>query len=609
MTCSRYIVGIDLGTTNCVVAYVDTQAVDTGPPVIRLFQIPQLVTPGNVEERDLLPSFLYLPSAQELPRGSLVLPWTDELSFAVGAFARTRGVEVPGRLISSAKSWLSHAGVDRTAPVLPWRGETNNADLQKMSPLAVSAQYLRHIRQAWNATLAQGSPQHGLESQEVFLTVPASFDAAARELTVQAAEQAGLPSVTLLEEPQAACYAWIEATGEQWRKQVQVGDVILVCDVGGGTTDFSLIAVSEEAGELVLKRIAVGDHILLGGDNMDLSLAYSVQQRLAAEGTKLDAWQFRGLSQSCRAAKEHLLQAGHAESQAVTILGRGSGVIGGSIRTDLSYNDIEASLVDGFFPRNRIAERPKTSRRAGFQEVGLPYAADPAVTRHLAKFLSQHRSPDSPHSFVHPTALLFNGGVMKAAVLRQRLTQVLDEWLGQEGGDAVRVLAETDLDYAVARGAAYYGLARRGTGVRIRSGTARAYYIGIETAMPAVPGVPAPLKALCVVPFGLEEGSQSDIPGQEFGLVVGEPAQFRFLGSSTRRDDQLGDLIEEPGDDIEELTPLETSLAWTGQEGVMVPVRLHTRVTEVGTLELWAVARDETQRWKLEFNVRMEGEE
>ncbi len=609
MTSSRYIIGLDLGTTNCVVAYVDTQPADTEPPAIRLFQIPQLVAPGNVEERALLPSFLYLPSTQELPQGSLVLPWTDELSFAVGTFARTRGTEVPGRLISSAKSWLSHAGVDRTAPLLPWGGETNTTDLQKMSPLEVSAQYLQHIRQAWNAAMAQDSPQHRLENQEVFLTVPASFDAAARELTVQSAEQAGLPSVTLLEEPQAACYAWIEATGEKWRKHVRVGDVILVCDVGGGTTDFSLIAVSEEAGELMLKRIAVGDHILLGGDNMDLSLAYNVQQRLAAEGTKLDAWQFRGLGQSCRAAKENLLQAEHAESHAVTILGRGSGVIGGSVRTDLSYKEIEASLVDGFFPRNSIAERPTPSRRVGFQEMGLPYAADPAITRHLAKFLSQHRSPDSPHSFVHPTALLFNGGVMKAAVLRQRLIQVLDGWLGQDGGEAVRVLAETELDYAVARGAAYYGLARRGTGVRIRSGTARAYYIGIETAMPAVPGVPAPLKALCVVPFGLEEGSQNDIPGQEFGLVVGEPAQFRFLGSSTRRDDRLGDLIEEPDAEIEELTPLETSLAWTGQEGVTVPVRLHIQVTEVGTLELWAVSRDETQRWKLEFNVRMEGGE
>ena len=617
---SRYIVGIDLGTTNCAVAYVDTQTAEADNPPIQLFSIPQLVAPGNVEERDLLPSFLYLPSEQELPAGSLHLPWADDLPFMVGTLARARGAEVPGRLISSAKSWLCHIGADRTAPILPWGGDTKNAELQKMSPLEVSAQYLLHIRNAWNTSIGQNNSELALENQDVFLTVPASFDAAARDLTVQAAEQAGLSSVTLLEEPQAACYAWIEAAGEQWRKHVRVGDIILVCDVGGGTTDFSLIAVSEEDGELVLNRIAVGDHILLGGDNMDLTLAYTVQQRLAADGTKLDSWQFRGLGHSCRVAKEQLLQAehsaDHADTQPLTILGRGRSVIGGTLKTELSYAELEATLVDGFFPHVAVTEHPKTNRRVGFQEMGLPYAADPGVTRHLAKFLSQHRQEGKTHTFLHPTALLFNGGVMKAGLLRQRVTEVLDDWVSQEESESVResirILEEAHLDHAVARGAAYYGLARRGKGVRIRGGTARSYYIGIETAMPAVPGLPAPLKALCVVPFGLEEGTESDIADQEFGLVVGEPAEFRFLGSTTRREDHIGLLIEDLseylGDDIEELTPLETTLSWAGQEGEIVPVRLHTRVTEVGTLELWAVSRDETQRWKLEFNVRTEGE-
>ncbi|MGH7963320.1 MAG: Hsp70 family protein, partial [Candidatus Binatia bacterium] len=504
-------------------------------------------------------------------------------------------------------SWLCHVGVDRTAPILPWGG---GEDLKKMSPLEVSAHYLLHIRQAWNFLMAKDDPALALEYQEVFLTVPASFDAAARELTVQAAERAGLPAVRLLEEPQAAFYAWIESAGERWRKRVKVGDSILVCDVGGGTTDFSLIAVSDEGGELELKRVAVGEHILLGGDNMDLALAYAVQQRLAAKGTKLDAWQMRGLWQSCRAAKESLLQPDAPKKQPLAILGRGSGVIGGSIRADLRYEELETTVVDGFFPRCEPGDLPKTGRRIGFQEMGLPYAADPAVTRHLAKFLTQQRAVESDtHTFAHPTAILFNGGVMKATLLRQRLVDVLDGWLSQEGGTAMRVLEGTNLDHAVARGAAYYGLARRGKGVRIRSGAARSYYIGIETSMPAVPGIAAPLKALCVVPFGMEEGTESDIPGQEFGLVVGEPAQFRFLGSTTRREDQIGTLIEEPGNDIEELTPLETTLSWIGQEGVMIPVRLQTHVTEVGTLELWAVSRDETHRWKLEFNVRTSGEE
>ena len=624
MNNSRYIIGIDLGTTNCVVAYVDTQTPEGEEPTIQLFPIPQLVSAGNVEEDDLLPSFLYVPGKQELPAGSLVLPWTEDMPFAVGTFARIQGAEVPGRLISSAKSWLCHVGIDRTAPILPWGAEDKNGELQKMSPLEVSAQYLLHIRQAWNASMAQDNPEYALENQDILLTVPASFDAAARDLTVQAAERAGLASVTLLEEPQAACYAWIEAAGEQWRKQVRVGDVILVCDVGGGTTDLSLIAVSEEAGELALQRIAVGDHILLGGDNMDLALAYAVQQRLAATGTKLDTWQLRGLGHSCRAAKELLLQteyAEHADSQPLTILGRGSSVVGGTIRTELSSEEVEATLVDGFFPHGAVADHPQKSRRVGLQEMGLPYASDPGITRHIAKFLSQHcpqdpQDPqgqhdpkDSPHTFAHPTALLFNGGVMKAPLLRQRVVEVLREWVQEEGGEAIRTLEETQLDHAVARGAAYYGLARRGQGVRIRGGTARSYYIGIESSMPAVPGMPAPLKALCVVPFGLEEGTESDIPDQEFGLVVGEPAEFRFLGSSTRRDDQLGTFIEDPGEDIEELSPLETTLSWTGQEGVMVPVRLHSHVTEVGTLELWAVSRDDSHRWKLEFSVRAEGEE
>jgi molecular chaperone DnaK (HSP70) len=606
MTASRYIVGIDLGTTNCVVAYVDTLT-DTEHPAIQLLHIPQLVGPGDVEGHDMLPSFLYLPGTREFPAGSLGLPWSEELPFVVGTLARSRGAEVPGRLISSAKSWLCHVGVDRTAPILPWGG---GEDLTKMSPLEVSAQYLLHVRQAWNFLMAEDDPGLLLENQDVFLTVPASFDAAARELTVQAAERAGLPTVRLLEEPQAAFYAWIQGMGERWRKQVKVGDVILVCDIGGGTTDFSLIAVSDEGGELELKRVAVGEHILLGGDNMDLALAYAVQQRLAASGTKLDTWQMRGLSQTCRAAKETLLQPDAPQSQPLVILGRGSSVIGGTIRAELHYEELERTLVDGFFPRCAPHEMPKTGRRVGFQEMGLPYAADPAVTRHLAKFLTRQRaSENDARSFMHPTGILFNGGVMKAGLLRRRVVEVLNDWLSQENGETLRTLEGTNFDHAVACGAAYYGWARRGKGVRIRGGVARSYYIGIETSMPAVPGIAAPLKALCVVPFGMEEGTESDIPGQEFGLVVGEPAQFRFLGSTTRREDRLGDLIEEPGEDIEESTPLETTLSWIGQEGVTIPVRLHTHVTEVGTLELWAVSRDETHRWKLEFNVRMAGEE
>jgi actin-like ATPase involved in cell morphogenesis len=601
---SRFIVGIDLGTTNSVVAYADATAGDGAG--IQVLALPQVVNPGTIEPRELLPSFLYLAAPGELPAAALDLPWAKQRDFVVGEFAHKRGLEVPARLVASAKSWLSYAGADRTGPILPWGA---GDDVPKLSPVDASARYLTHMRDAWNHVVAAGDKKARLEAQEVVLTVPASFDPVARELTARAAQQAGFEHVTLLEEPQAAVYAWIEAGGDAWRQTVHVGDVILVCDVGGGTTDLTLIAVREQAGALSLERVAVGDHILLGGDNMDLTLAYTVRERLASAGTQLDAWQFRGLALSCRAAKERLLSAGKETKHPVTILGRGRKVVGGSLRVEIERTEVERSLVEGFFPSCSVSDTPQAQRRTALQEIGLPYAADAAVTRHLAQFLSRHRAVDAhARPFACPTALLFNGGVMRAAQLRERLVDIANGWLRTAEAAALRVLSGADPEHAVARGAAYYGLARRGRGIRIRGGTARSFYLGIETAMPAVPGMRPPIKALCVVPHGLEEGSEVELPKQEFGLVVGEPAEFRFLSSATRRDDAVGTLVESwSGGEIEELPPLQTSLEWKGEEGTTVPVRLHARVTEVGVLELWFVTRDEGHRWKLEFNVRGPG--
>ena len=600
MSESRYIVGIDLGTTNSVVAFVATGAGEAAP--LSVLGVPQVVSAGTVEPRDVLPSFLYLSTAGELPAGAIDLPWAKGRDFVVGEFAHKRGLEVPGHLIASAKSWLSHAGADRTGAILPWGA---GDDVNKLSPLEVSARYLAHIRDAWNHAIAGREKSARLEEQEIYLTVPASFDPVARELTARAAQEADLSHLTLLEEPQAAVYAWIEAGGESWRQSVQVGDVVLVCDVGGGTTDFSLIAVREDEGELALERVAVGDHILLGGDNMDLTLAYAVRERLANAGTKLDDWQFRGLALSCRAAKERLLSAGKETSIPVAILGRGRKVVGGTLRAEIERAEVERALLEGFFPPCAVSDRPQAQRRTGLLEMGLPYATDAAVTRHLANFLTRHHgAAGQDKGYACPTALLFNGGVMRADGLRTRLVEVVGGWLQQAGAPGLRVLAGGDPEHAVARGAAYYGLARRGRGVRIRGGTARTYYIGVEAAMPAVPGMRPPIKALCVVPHGLEEGSEVNLPEQEFGLVVGEPAEFRFLGSSTRRDDTVGTLVESWDDDIEELPPLDATLDWQGQEGTTVPVRLQARVNEVGVLELWFVSRDAGQRWKLEFNVR-----
>ena len=608
MTPSRYVVGIDLGTTNSALAYVDTAA--GAEPTLNHLAIPQVVQPGVVEDRPLLPSFLYLPGPNEQPTGSLQLPWAKKRDYAVGEFARNFGSQVPTRLVSSAKSWLCHAGIDRRQPVLPWKAPE---DARRVSPLEASTYYLKHLAEAWNHLIAKDVAANRLENQDIILTVPASFDAVARELTVEAARAAGLERITLLEEPQAAFYAWIHASHDKWREQVEVGDVVLVCDIGGGTTDLTLIAVSEEAGQLVLTRVAVGDHILLGGDNMDLALAHHVAAALAAKGTKLDFGQMNMLWHSCRLAKERLFQDKKSASAPVTVLGRGSKVIGGAIKADLARSDVEQVLVEGLFPKCPANAEPQRQRAAGLQELGLPYAADPAVSKHLAQFLARNAEVLTQSARVkrgkkkqsQPTTVLFNGGVFKAELLRQRLIAIINEW----NQSPIKELHGTDLDQAVAEGAAYYGLVRRGQGIRIRGGTARSYYIGVETSLPAVPGSRPPLKALCVVPFGMEEGTETDVPSQEFGLVVGEPAEFRFLGSNIRRNDTAGLLIEDWQDQIEELNPLATTLESPGKEGRTFPVHLHSKVTEVGTLELWCLSRDGKQRWKLEFNVRERAEE
>ncbi len=607
---SEYIVGIDLGTTNCALASSRRIApTEDEKADISLFSVPQLINPSEVASQKLLPSFLYIPGEYDFPKGSTSLPWTSEHSFVVGELARKRGAENPTRFIASAKSWLCHPGVNRTQPILPWQSA---AEISKVSPLTVSQLYLEYLRQAWDYQQQQLGSNLSLTDQEILLTVPASFDMAARDLTMKAAELAGLHNVTLLEEPQAAFYSWIESQGETWRKQVTVGDLILVCDVGGGTTDFSLIAVSEEKGELVLNRVAVGEHILLGGDNMDLALARLLQLRLQERGTKIDNWQLQSLWYRCRIAKERLLSDTNLDKEPVTILGKGTGLVGGTITTELNRVDIEQILLQGFFPNCQYTDMPAKQRRVGLQEIGLPYAADPAVTKHLAKFLSQQSREDtenyqirrSADGFACPTAILFNGGVMKADILRQKVVATLNNWLAQAGFEPVKELFSADLDTAVARGATYYGQARQGRGVRIRGGANRTYYIGIESAMPAIPGFPAPLKALCVVPFGMEEGTSAQIPNQEFGLVVGEPAEFRFLSSNTRKKDIIGTLIEDWGDEIQELSPLEITLEIPGQEDNVLPVELESRMTEIGTLEVWCVSRDDQHKWKLEFNVR-----
>jgi hypothetical protein len=420
----------------------------------------------------------------------------------------------------------------------------------------------------------------------------------------------------LLEEPQAALYAWVDAMGDRWRKLVHPGDLILVVDVGGGTTDFSLIAVVDRQGDLGLDRVAVGDHILLGGDNMDLALAHVMERKLAAAGKKLDRWQLVALGHGARQAKEALFADPSKRSMPVSVPGRGSSLIGGALRTELTRDELVSSLVEGFFPDVPSTSRPTVARRTALTTLGLPYAADPAVTKHLAAFLGRQRegldAARAPvpklagKAILHPTAILFNGGVMKAHELKDRVLQVVRAWVAAEGGTVPRELPGVDLDLAVARGAATFGRVRAGRGIRIRGGTARAYYVGVETAMPAVPGLPPPVEALCVAPMGMEEGTSAELPAKELGVVVGEPARFRFFASSTRRGDAPGSVVEREAD-LDELPEIETTLpAEAGEAGQVVPVTLRASVTDVGTLRLECVDA-KGRAWKVEFDVRGEG--
>jgi len=567
------VIGIDLGTTNSALAYGEGEAVQA-------FAVEQVVQPGEVRAEELLPSFVYLPGSRDFAAGATALPWEEEPKYVVGTLARRRGTESMGRLVASAKSWLSYAGVDRNEAILPVHAPEGVA---KISPVEASRAYLEHLNAAW-----QHAGHAPFGEHEVVLTVPASFDAMARQLTEKAAREAGIEKLVLLEEPQAAFYAWI-AKHADWREKVGLGDRILIIDIGGGTTDFTLIDVKDQAGTLTLERVAVGDHILLGGDNMDLALARHLETKMP----RLDAQQLQALWQQCRAAKEVLLEPqSTVTAQPVTILGRGSSLIGGTIKSKLTREEVETILVEGFFPHVPPDENPQRVRRSALQEMALPYASDARITAHLAHFVKQGGAA--------PTHVLFNGGVLRAGLVRDRILASLNLWLSKP----VKVLDGEDLMLAVARGAAYFGLARQGKGIRIRGGVPRTYYVGIEDAMPAVPGMASPMKAFTVVPFGMEEGSSHRFPGRKFGLFVGEPVEFRIFSSTDRRGDEAGALLEPMPKDLKELPAMELTLAPTEKTpGGLVPVTLESLVTETGVLELYCVAAS-GDRWKLEFSVR-----
>jgi molecular chaperone DnaK (HSP70) len=612
---ARFSLGIDLGTSNSAVAVDDFESGRTA-----IVEITQLLGPNQVGEKPTLPSALYLAHPEEFPEDALRLPWSKASGgVIIGQFARDHGALVPDRLITSAKSWLSNFHVDPKKPVLPWKSDIKE---QKLSAFDCSRRYLEHMKEGFlYAERAQGHAWNLAEGQ-VVLTVPASFDEVARNLTAAAADAACFGKVVLLEEPQAAFYAWTAQAGSDWRNQVTRGDVVLVCDVGGGTADFSLIAITEKEGNLEVERVSVGEHILLGGDNMDLALAYTLQAQLEAAGKSIDSWQFLALVHGARNAKVSLLTNLSLEQTPIAIPSRGSSLFAKTISTKLDRAMLEQVILDGFFPLTKVTDLPRESRSAALQEFGLPYAPDPVVSKHLARFLTrslinlkaspaltslvQSRPEALEGPYFKPTAVLFNGGVFNAAPIRRRVLDLLAFW---DNGSPVRELEGFQPDLAVAKGAALYGRNRAtGQGIRIKAGTARSYYIGLESSMPAIPGFKPPIKALCIVPQGMEEGSELLIDEREFGLITGQLADFRFFASEVRSGDAPGQIIPNAERELEETARIEVTLPPVEglPEGQAIPVVINPIVTELGNLELWMKHTGSDRRWKVEFQVRME---
>ncbi len=579
---ARYVVGIDLGTTNTALAYVDLKA--TGPKLeIKTFAIPQLVGPGRVGERSTLPSFLYLPGPYELDPEALALPWAPERDFAVGTFARDQGALVPGRLVSSAKSWLCHGGVDREAPILPWgAGE----EVKKVSPVEASARYLAHLREAWNFVMAAEDPANALENQLVIVTVPASFDEVARELTRQAAEKAGLSEVILLEEPVAALYAWLSQHEDHWQEMLKEGEKVLVCDVGGGTSDFTLVEVRRGAEGLSLERIAVGDHILLGGDNIDLALARLVERKLP--GTRLDFARFQTLTFLCRELKERLLAPDGPQEDAVRLPGRGTSLIADTLVVKVSKDEALALILKDFFPE--IEYGPSLKRVESVPRVlpewGLPFARDPAVTRHLAAFLYRHEIKGVD-------VLLFNGGALKPPLLRARIREEVAKWFAQT---PPRELETVSLDLAVSIGAAYYGLVRQGLGIRVGGGLPRAYYLGVAAEGKGP-------QAVCLVPKGTKEGERLVLP-HTFKALTNRPVKFPIYTSSLRKD-PLGQVVSLNEEEFVPLPPLTTVLKF-GRKAQLreIPVEIEVYLSELGILETYCRSKETPHRWRLQFALR-----
>ncbi|KJR39999.1 molecular chaperone protein HspA/DnaK [Candidatus Magnetoovum chiemensis] len=632
---SRFIIGIDLGTTNSTLSYIDSKTGAKGATGaergkssthdlddndvrlignntyrIQIFKIPQLVDDNTIKELDAFPSFLYIPQDYEQPSDAFQLPWDKHPSYICGDFARKKGSLIASNLVSSAKSWLCHNRVDRKAPILPWGKEETKG---KMSPVEALSLYLQHLKNAWNHLMSLGLEENRLENQQIVLTIPSSFDESARELTKEAAKQAGFKEFTLLEEPQAAFYSWLSWHENDWNDYIQNDELVLVFDVGGGTTDFNLIALQGQ--ENTFQRLAVGDHLMLGGDNMDLALAREIELKLSSSASKLNFNQWLTLSYQCRAAKELILNDDKIDNMPISILGTGRGVIGGALNTNISRHEINRVILEGFFKRVELSE-DVSSGRVGLRELGLPYVSDPAVMKHLASFLRRHAvnrqlksviDKKSGASFVRPDVILFNGGVFKSEAIRKYALDVINYWFFDKT-ESIKVIENDKLDHAVSIGAAYYGYVLRGSGVKITGGAGKAYYIKVETERQAE-DLKDPLTCVCIVSRGMEEGQSVHLSTPEFHVMANMPVSFSLFSSSYKVGDKPGDIVTVERDALNELPNIKTALHYGKKSATLkIPVSLAITLNEYGTLDVWCESKTTPHRWRLEFQVRLEND-
>ncbi|WP_425484221.1 Hsp70 family protein [Desulfobacter latus] len=604
-------VGIDLGTTNSAVSYADLTHIDTqsaGAGIgneIKVFKVPQLTGPGEFSLVPVLPSFLYIPGKYDVAGNALKHPWKKENDLFAGVFAREHGAQVPSRLVSSAKSWLCHSRADREAPILPWGSQ----NVDKISPVKATSEYLRHIRKAWNHFIKD--EDLFLENQFTVITVPASFDEAAREYTLKAAREAGFSkNITLLEEPLAAFYAWVTRHEHDWQSHVKADDLILVCDVGGGTTDFTLISLKEAEGSPRFERVAVGDHLILGGDNIDLTLARYVASKFTQKA-HLTPDQWKTLSYKCRAAKEKLLldsdENGDENRVRIVLRGEGRSLIANTLSADLEKEELEDILCQGFFPEVEPSLVNCEKSGKAIAEFGLPYEQEPAITRHIGWFLERHRESVKATLGKEPIPdhILFNGGSLKPSVFQNKIRAAIGKWFSCENQALPTVLDNRDPDLSVALGASYYGLVKQGIGVRVGSGSPRSYYIGIASDNARNKTCDATCeKIMCVVERGLDEGSLIALPEMEFDVVTNQPVLFSMFSSSFRSGDKSGDILE-VDDSLTPLPPLKTIIKFGKKgESKRIPVKIEAEYTEMGTLAMWCRSNVSSHRWTLQFQLR-----